>query len=147
MINAKPSSFVLLIVVIPLIVYFFFVQWQPTTIYGDDLIVYMKHSGLHGFAEKMSLPTTMGKYRPVHGLVLNVLIAAFQKNLAGYFLFNIGIQVLNTFLFAMVVNLFVSSAFYSLFISLTVGLSRFALYNVTQLFYGGPMEGVAMSFF
>jgi len=145
--KSRSYSLVLLLVAIPLIIYFFFLQWQPTTIYGDDLITYMNHSRLHGFADKMSLPIKYGKYRPVNGFALNLLIGAFQKNLTGYYLFNIGIQAINTFMMAMLVNLFVKSVYYSTLIALIAGLSRFGLFNITQLLFGGSLEGLAMSFF
>ena len=145
--KTKSFPLILFAISIPFIVYFFFINWQPHTIYGDDLIIYMAHSKQNGFADKMNLLIPMGKYRPVNGFVLNLLIGAFQRNLTGYFLFNIGVQAINIFLFASLLNFFLKSPFASLLVALTLGLSRFALYNVTQLLYGGVMEGLALTFF
>ena len=71
----------------------------------------------------------------------------FYKNLESYYLFNVVIQSVNTCLVAMLVNLFLRSPLLSLLTSLLYGLSRFSFFIVAQLFNGGILEGLAMTFF
>ncbi|MEO5592924.1 MAG: hypothetical protein ABIR15_10700 [Chitinophagaceae bacterium] len=140
-------TFVLFAAMTPVLIYFYFLQWKTGTMYGDDLYIFKNHEALSNFSEKISMPVSFGKYRPVHGLSMHFLIEIFQKHINGYYAFNIGIQALNTFLFALVINLFVRSFYLSLLFGLTVGLSRFAYFNITQLLNGGALEGLAMTFF
>ena len=126
--------FILSLIAVPIIIYFYFLQWKTTTIYADDLTVY---KGLGNVT----------KFRPVNTFVYDLLIRFFQKRLDYYYVFNISIQVLNAYLFAMIVNLFLASPWLSVLISLIPALSRLSLSNINQLYYGGALEGLAMSFF
>ncbi len=137
----------LLVIAIPVIIYLYFLQWKTTTMYGDDLYIYKTHAALHTFSEKVNLPGTFQKYRPVHGFGMHFLLETFKKDVDGYYCFNIAIQVINTFLFALILNLFLKSPFLSLLFSLPIGLSRFSFFNITQLFNGGALEGLAITFF
>ncbi len=141
------SLLILGVAAVPIIIFIYFLRWKTDVIYGDDLHMYITHEGLSSLSEELNMPTLYGKYRPVHGFVSHVLIEVFNKHTSGYFLFNIGIQSLNTLLFAMLVNLFLRSPFLSLLLSLLIGLSRFAFFNITQLLNGGALEGLAMTFF
>ena len=140
-------SLLLIILLIPVIIYLYFLQWKSGTIYGDDLYIFKGHEGLHSFSEKISMPVSSGKFRPVNGLSIHFLIELFQKNLTLYYAFNVGIQAINTFLFAVLLNLFLKSPSLSLVFSLAVGLSRFSFFNMSQLLNGGALEGLAMTFF
>jgi peptidoglycan/LPS O-acetylase OafA/YrhL len=133
--------------VVPIIIFVYFLKFKTYVIYGDDLHSYINHERLTTLWQKLNLPVFYDKYRPVQGVVQHLLIEIFNKHTGGYFLFNIAIQTVNTFMFAMLVNLFLRSPFLSLLLSLLVGLSRFSFYNVTQLLNGGPLEGLAMTFF
>lgn len=143
----KTLLFLLVMIAIPIIIYLYFLQWKTTTMYGDDLYIYKTHAALHNFSEKINIPGLFQKYRPVHGFSMHLLIETFQKNLDGYYCFNIAIQVINTFLFALILNLFLKSPSLSLIFSLSLGLSRFSYFNITQLYNGGALEGLAITFF
>jgi hypothetical protein len=138
---------ILALLILPFIIYFFFYKWRTGAIYGDDLFVFKSYSETHGLAGKLNQPLLYNKYRPMHGFSIYLLIETFKKNVEGYYFFNVLIQVINTILFALTVNLFFRRLFLSLIFSLIVGLSSFALFNMTQLFNGGALEGLAMSFF
>lgn len=137
----------LLVIAVPMIIYLYFLQWKTTTMYGDDLYMYKAHAALNTFSEKINLPGSFQKYRPVHGFSMHFLIEIFQKNVNGYYCFNIAIQVINSFLFALILNLFLKSVSLSLIAGLTIGLSRFSFFNITQLYNGGALEGLAITFF
>lgn len=146
----KNKNYLLLLlffIAIPFIIYFYFLKWKTDTIYGDDLFIFKQYSELHGFFQKINLPTVSGKYRPMHGLSLYLIIEWFQKNLDDYYIFNIAIQTINTFILAKLLNLFLKSPFVSLLFSLILGLSRFSFFNISQLLNGGALEGLAITFF
>lgn len=144
----KKIGLVLSIIAVPVIIYFYFLRWKTSIIYGDDLSIYTFYEGLNTVYEKINLTLLVAeKYRPIQGLSILFLIETFQKSLEGYYIFNVAVQTLITFLFALNANLFLRSPIYSLFVGLTVGLSRFAFFNITQLLNGGAMEGLAMVFF
>ncbi len=139
--------FVVLVIAVPIIIYLYFLQWKTTTIYGDDLYIYKSHASLNDFSEKVNIPGLFRKYRPVQGWSIHFLIETFQKNLNGYYFFNIAIQVINCFLFALILNLFLRSPSLALIFSLSLGLSRFCCFNISQLLNGGTLEGLATTFF
>jgi len=137
----------LLAVLVPLIIYVYFLRWRTGTVYGDDLYIFQYHESLQRLYEKINMPVSFGKYRPVHGLNMHLLIELFQKNIGAYYVFNIAIQTVNALLFAFTANIFLRSFSLSLLFGLAIGLSRFSLFNVVQLLNGGALEGMAMSFF
>ena len=137
----------LLLLATPFIIYFFFLEWKTNTPYGDDLFMFKTHAEIDTITGKLNLPLLFGKYRPMHGLSVHLLIESFGKNIGGYYFFNVFIQTVNTILFAITVNIFLRKFYISLFFSLTVGLSMFAFFNMTQLLNGGALEGLAMNFF
>ena len=143
------NDFLLLLFAIatPIIIYLYFLNWKTNTAYGDDLVVFKEYSKLHSFFERINLPVLFGKYRPLHGMSISFIIELFQKNLTGYYFFNIAVQTINAWLFALIVNLFLRSPFLSLLLSLIVGLSRIFYFNIAQLLNGGALEGLAMIFF
>ena len=73
-------SLLLIILLIPVIIYLYFLQWKSGTIYGDDLYIFKGHEGLHSFSEKISMPVSSGKFRPVNGLSIHFLIELLQEN-------------------------------------------------------------------
>lgn len=139
--------FYLSLAAIPIIIYFYFIKWRSISIHDDDLFIFKAYSNLNGIAEKISLSRSFGHFRPVNDLTLYLIIECFKKNLADYYLFNVAIQTINTYLFALVINLFLKSSLRSLFFSLIFGLSRYCYYNITQFYNGGPLEGLATCFF
>lgn len=147
MTKLKYILFLFFVIAIPIIIYLYFLPWKTSTMYGDDLYLYKTHASLHSFSEKINIPGLFQKYRPVHGLSMHVLLETFHKNLNGYCCFNIAIQVINTFLFALIINFFLKSLWLSLLCGLSLGLSRFSYFNITQLFNGGALEGLAIAFF
>jgi hypothetical protein len=130
-----------------LIIFFYFLRWRTRTIYGDDLYVYDDHLGLKTFSQIISYPPGGGKYRPVNRAITYIVIELFKKNLMLYYVFNVAIQALNTFLLALIINLFVRSRILSVLLSLVFGISRFPFHNISQLMFGGVLEGLAMTFF
>jgi hypothetical protein len=145
--KARDYSFILAVVGVPIIIYFYFLQWQTMAIYGDDINIYMSHLNLHSFGERMNLDVAYGKFRPVHSLFTIILIEVFNKNVHGYYLFNIAVQSLIVLTLAASLNLFLRSPWLSLFLGLIAGLSRFSFFNISQLYNGGALEGLAMVFF
>lgn len=138
---------ILLLILIPVIIYCYFLIIKTKVIYGDDLYLFTDHARLNNFSDKINQSLSSGKYRPVHDFMLNLIIQLFQKQIGAYYVFNVGIQIINTFLFVAILNLFIKPFYLSLLISLLIGLSRFAFFNVTQLLNGGALEGLAISFF
>jgi hypothetical protein len=140
-------SFLLVLIATPVLIFLYFLKWRTSTIYGDDVSLYLYQTGAHSLTDKINMDLIYQKYRPVHGLAMQGLVTFFQKNLGYYYLFNVSIQTINTFLFAGILNLFLRSRWWSLAFALIVGLSRFAFFNISQLFNGGALEGLAMTFF
>lgn len=134
-------------ILVPIVIYLYFLRIKTNVIYGDDLSTYINNISLKSFFEKINQSIASQKYRPVHDLIVYFMLELFKKNIQYYYLFNILIQTINTFLFATILNLFLRSIYMSLLFSLIVGLSRFAFFNITQLLNGGALEGVAMTFF
>jgi len=135
------------IIIVPIIIYCYFLKWKTGTIYGDDLIIYTDYLRTNTWADKYHFFLSANKFRPVQNMLFFLTVTIFQKNLFAYYIFNVLVQALNTLLLARVVNLFLKSILLSVFVSLLLGLSRFELYNVTQIFNGGALEGIAMTFF
>lgn len=127
--------------------YFFFLQWETKTVYGDDLFIFNDHYALSSFSDQVNILIPYNKYRPVHGVLFNVLIDVFQKNTHYYYVFNVFVLALNFTVFALIVNLFLKSYFLSFLLGLGFGLSRFFLYFINQLLTGGASEGIALFFF
>jgi len=135
------------VLAIPVIIFIYFLNWKTTAAYGDDLYMYKEYLKLHSFSDRINLPVQFGKYRPVHGMSVSFIIELFQKNLNGYYVFNIAVQTINALLFALIIDLFLKSPFLSLLLGLMVGLSRLFYFNIAQLINGGALEGLAMAFF
>jgi len=143
----KNIVLLLYLIAVALFIYFYFLKWKTGTAYGDDLYTFKRHEMLTNFSDKISIPFSFQKYRPVHGLTLHLIIESFQKNSTAYYIFNVGIQAINVFILAMSVDLFLKSPFFSLLFSLLIGISRFSFFNISQLLNGGVLEGLAMTFF
>ena len=147
MVKTRRFSFMIAVIAIPVILYFYFLKWRTNTIYGDDLNIFISQSSVHGLWARMKLDIAFGKFRPIHGFLTDLLISGFQKNLAYYYLFNILVQVVNTFLLTALLNLFLKRPLLSLCFGLIAGLSGFTFFNISQLFNGGALEGLAITFF
>ncbi len=143
----KKILFSLCVMAVPIIIYFFFLQWKTNTVYGDDLYVFRDLLKNSSISKIINSTATNGKFRPVAAFSLKFIFELFHKNLNGYYLFNVLIQTLNTYLVALLLNLFLRSHFASLSFSLIYGLSRFSLYDFVDIFNGGALEGLAMLFF
>ena len=140
-------SFALSFLAVFIIVYFYFLKWRTNVIYGDDINIYMSHLNLHSFGGRMNLDVAYGKFRPVHSLFTILLIKFFNKDVHAYYLFNVAVQLLIVYILAASLNLFLRSPWLSLFLGLIAGLSRFSFFNISQLYNGGALEGLAMVFF
>ncbi|HEY4285638.1 MAG TPA: hypothetical protein VGN00_00950 [Puia sp.] len=139
--------FIASLIAIPFIIYVYFIRWRTGTIYGDDLQMFSEHSRLTSLYDKIHLLVPLQKYRPIQGIVMHAVMEGFQKNIHAYYVFNVAAQTINTFIFAALLNLFLRSPLLALLFSMTLGISRFALFNMTQLLNGGPLEALAMTFF
>ena len=144
--NKKNYYFLLFLVVAPIIIYFYYLKWKTTTIYGDDLSIYQSHETLHGIIANIKFFSSFGKFRPVHSTILTILLDLFHKNLDAYYFINVSIQAINGFILALIVNRYIRSVFFSCLLGLVFSLSRFSLFNITQLFNGGILEGLALTF-
>ena len=145
--NKKNYYFLIFLLAAPVIIYFYYLKWKTNTIYGDDLYIFMNHSGPISLGEKINLDILSGKYRPIHGVTLHWIIELFGKNLQAYYCFNVAIQAINTFIFAIIFDLLLNVPIVSCLLSLVWGLSRFSYYVISQLLNGGCLEGMAMTFF
>jgi len=143
----KPIYWTLVPVLVFAILFVYFLPFETKTIYGDDLGFYREHFKLHTFTDWLNCTATDQKFRPVTGIIDGMLIHLTDKHLHGYYVFSILVQTIITVVFAAIINLLVSAPLFAFFISILIGTSRFALFNITQLYWGGPMEGVAMIFF
>lgn len=143
----KLTYWILMPVLVFAILYVYFLPFETKTIYGDDLGFYREHFKLHTFTDWLNCAATDRKFRPVTGIIDGMLIHLTDKHLHGYYVFSILVQTIITVVFAAIIDLLVNAPLFAFFISILIGTSRFALYNITQLYWGGPMEGVAMIFF
>ena len=134
----------LLFSLIPFIIYFYFLKWKTISIHDDDLYIYLAYLKKQS---TINISLSFGQYRPVRDFFLHLIVPLFQKDYTTYYYFNVVVQSINTIVFACLLNLVLRSMSVSLFLSLILGLSRFCFYNVTQLFNGGLLEGLAMMFF
>ena len=69
--NKKNYYFLIFLLAAPVIIYFYYLKWKTNTIYGDDLYIFMNHSGPISIGEKINLDILSGKYRPIHGVTLH----------------------------------------------------------------------------
>ena len=132
---------ILSVIAVPVIIYCYYLKWKTNAVSGDDLYIFKDH-----FSNIADREIT-NKFRPINSLLINSFFHFFQKNLDYFFYFNIGIQIINAYIFASVLNLFLKSPWLSVLAALTIGLSHFSFYAVTQLYNGGALEGLAMTFF
>jgi len=138
---------ILFLILVYGILAYYFSGIKTSTIYGDDLMCFQDHFTIRSFTGQINSLGNTHKFRPVYLIVVNAIIDLFGKNVYKYYFFNVGLQALNTLLFAITLNLFLNSKLLSAFISLLIGSSRFAYYNITQVMYGGSLEALAMTFF
>jgi hypothetical protein len=125
----------------------YFTSSETATIYGDDLGFYMTAHGRNGLGALFAHLYGDGKFRPVSGILNNINLLVFDKNLHNYFLFNVFVQSLTICTFSRTINLFVKNTFLSWLLALLLGLSRFAHYNISQIYNGGSMEGLGVFLF
>jgi hypothetical protein len=144
--NKKNYYFLLFLVAAPVIIYFYYLKWRTTTIYGDDLSIYQSHETVRGIMANIKFFSSFGKFRPVHSTILTIMLDCFHKNLYAYYFINVCIQAINGLILALIANWFIKSIFFSCILGLVFSLSRFSLFNITQLFNGGILEGLAITF-
>lgn len=139
--------YVLSFLLLGIIIFCYFYKWRTVTFYGDDLASFISFSELKTLPEKINQSITMGKFRPVYGVAYASFIKLFQTNTLYYYLLNILIQTLNTFLLARILFLLFGSYWQAILFSLFYGISRFTYFNICQLLNGGVLEGLAITFF
>lgn len=145
--GAGKAMYAVLAVIAGLSLFFVFYEWKTESIYYDDLFLFEKHIAAKNFFQQINILVESDKYRPVHGVVWNLLIDLFEKKIWYIFYFNLLVQIINLLMFAAVIDLFLNAPFISLLVGLTLGQSRFCIFNITQLYNGGALEGLAMFFF
>src|SRR5262245_59529159 len=118
--NSK-RLFLVCIVSLPVIIFLYFLQCKAHVFYGDDLYTYSQYMVLKTFSEKINMSVAAEKFRPIQGMVLQLLIDTFGNNSNGYYWFNVLIQSINTLIFALVLNLYLQSPVLSIFIGLVLG--------------------------
>ena len=146
MLKSKYYIPVLYFLAIYIVVYFFFLNWETKTVYGDDLTVFKRHYAASTFAQQVNIPNSYAKYRPINGVVFNKVIDWCRKDLHADYVFNVGMLAVNTFLLSLILNLILESNLFAFLFSLAFGLSRFFYYPVGQLTMG-VLEGLALAFF
>lgn len=129
------------------VIYFYLLPYKTSVIYSDDLFLYIKYHRLSGLWEKLNLSRHFNQIRPVRDLVVHLQILVLDKNMSGYYIFNIGILAINALIFARILNIFLKNGLLSVICGLVLGLSRFSYYLATQLYDGGALEGIALLFF
>ncbi len=145
--KVKLPYVILYFILIPVIIFLYFLNWKTDVIYGDDLYVYKDYFDAGRRLAKVNMSTIYEKYRPVHDMVVALLIRLCNKNIFSYYVFNVLVQAINAVIFARIAQLFIKSVYFCALLGLMIGISRFSYYNITQLFNGGALEGMAMTFF
>ena len=126
-----------------ILIYFFYYRWHTLTIYGDDLFIFKYYA----HDQVLSADELTPKFRPINDLAVRLIFSLFKKHIFRYYCFNVLMQATIAVLFARVLNLFTKSFFLSCLVGTTIALSRFNLFNITQLYNGGALEALAMAFF
>lgn len=145
--NKKLSYYLFSFLFLGVVIYAYFFKWRTEAIYGDDLNSFVSYANLKTFSEKINQTIAFGKFRPVYGIVYSSVIELFNTDTSYFYVFNIFIQTINTFILALILNLFLRSYWWALCFSLFYGLSRFSYFNISQLLNGGVLEGLAITFF
>ncbi len=143
--NRPNWLYVALMLAVPIVIFFYFLRWKTGAIYGDDLSLWKGREAIASFSDVFNPKLQMDKFRPINRIAFLAVSAILGKNLYAYYVFNIGIQSVNTYIFASILNLFLSSRYWSLLYAILLTISRFALFNVTQIFNGGALEGLALT--
>lgn len=121
----------------------YYFNWRTQTIYGDDLSCFDTYNRM----SNTQIITLSNKYRPVNNIAIRILILLFGKHVAGLYYFNVAIQALCATVFMRIAYQLLGSKWLSALCGLWVAISRFNLYNITQLYNGGGLESLAMVFF
>ncbi len=146
--NRKNKYYLIFLILgIPVVIYFYFLICRTYVINGDDLSTFIDVSNAKENSSILNLFTNVGKFRPVSAFVSKFIFQTFQKNLTAYYLFNVFIQTLNTFIFAFCLNFFLRSPLLSVIFSLLYALTRFSFFITSQPLSGGCLEGLALTFF
>ncbi|WP_193726580.1 glycosyltransferase family 39 protein [Paenibacillus guangzhouensis] len=113
------------------------------TIMGDDLNSWDFFRG-KSFLEAVLLNDFADKYRPVFNLVQYILYKLFDNNYQLYFMFNITFNCIIIYFVYKLLNLISNNKYISYAISLLFITSRFAYYNILQIY--GLMEAICTLF-
>ena len=132
---------------LPFAVFIYFYSVRTQCIYGDDLFIFRDFSNLKLHGNFKEVISSSQKFRPVSFLCTYLIHGAFGKHIMRYFVFNVLVQSLNAIIFTAILNRVLRSEWLAVLLGLCVAFSRFALYNMTQLFCGGTLETLAMTFF
>jgi hypothetical protein len=134
------------LLLIPVIIFIYFLKYRATSIYSDDIASYMTYFAQTNTWDKLNLSRLYQQFRPVRDLALHLMLGTFKKQIYAYYIFNVLMLALNTYVFARIINYILKAPLLSLTLALLLPLSRFSYYAATQLFIGGLMEGIALVF-
>jgi hypothetical protein len=129
------------------IAFCYFLRWRSVVVYGDDLIIYKDYSGNKNLLDNIKLLSSFGKFRPVQSLLLNLVLRVLGKKIFAYYVLNVTVQVINGLLLTLLADCFLKNLKLSCLFGIAYSISRFSIFNITQLFNGGILEGIALTFY
>ena len=142
----EKMTYALLLAFFCVIIYLYYYWLRTQTIYGDDLFVY-NYYGEPDISKHFDNGSTLLKFRPVNVAAIKAILALFNKDIYQYYIFNVLMQAINVVLFVRICNLYLRSIYLSCLASLVLAVSRFNYFNISQLYNGGALETLAMTFF
>lgn len=145
--NNKTYYLILYFIVVPVIIYLYFLKWKTNTFYGDEILFYRGTAAAKNYFGVIDFSISLGKFRPIHAISSEIILKLFHKDLYEYYVFNAFVQAVNVYLLSLLLNLFLRAPVLSLFFSLVFGLSRFSFFTMSQFINGGALEGLAIIFF
>lgn len=122
-----------------------FHSFMPGVFYGDDLdyLLLFKDGNCATDASQILTVACYERFRPVASGFVLMLMNLFQNKLGYYLAVNVALQTLIAYLtFAIAMRLSKGNWVASLLIALTVAVSRFATFQVTQMI--GPVESLTL---
>jgi hypothetical protein len=123
-----------------------FLPWMPAVFYGDDLdyLLSFKDGQCATRAAEILTTTCYERFRPVASGVVIAMMNLFGDRIQAFLFLNVLIQgVIGVLVFAIARRLSRGNWVVALLITLTVVMSRFAAYQVTQMI--GPVESLTLA--
>ena len=124
------------------------IPFFPNAFFGDDLsnLLAFKQGQFASTLHQAVAASFAQKYRPVFALAIGLLFQTFGDKIYLYLISNLFLHAVNSTLSFCIIKQFVINKYLlPLFMTVAISMSRFALYQVTQV--TGLVEGLALSFF